>query len=182
MRGLVACEFSAVVRDAFRTKGHDMWSCDTLPTEGDPRWHIQDDVLRHLDEGWDIMIAHPPCTYLAVSGARWFRDRQSEQRQALEFVQALMDAPVPRTAVENPVSVISTRIRRPDQIIQPWQFGHGETKATCLWLRGLPRLVSTAVVQERNPRVHYASPSPDRWKERSRFLPGIARAMAEQWG
>jgi hypothetical protein len=139
---------------------------------------MQGDVLSILGDGWDLMVAHPPCTYLAVSGARWFKGREREQEAALEFVRQLMDAPIPRIAVENPISVISSRIRKPDQIIQPWQHGHGEVKATCLWLKGLPSLV----VAGRTARVHFASPGPNRWKERSRTLPGIARAMAAQWG
>ncbi len=181
MRVLVACEFSGVVRSAFADRGHDAWSCDLLPAEDDGN-HIQDDCLDVVGDGWDLMIAHPPCTYLAVSGARWFKDRQQEQREALEFVQRLMDAPVERKALENPISVISTRIRKPDQIIQPWMFGHGETKATCLWLDGLLPLRATDVVDGREARVHKASPGPERWKERSRTLPGIAAAMAAQWG
>ena len=182
MKVLVGCEFSGVVRDAFRQRGHDAWSCDLLPCEADPRWHIQEDVRLILGDGWDMAIFHPPCTHLAVSGARWFRDKQVEQAEALEFVHRLLEAPIPRIALENPISIISSRIRKPDQIIQPWQFGHGETKATCLWLRGLPRLVPTDVVGGRKARVHRMPPSADRWKERSRTVPGIARAMAEQWG
>ena len=131
---------------------------------------------------WDLMIAHPPCTHLAVSGARWFKEKAKEQAEALEFVRALMDAPIERICIENPISIISSRIRKPDQIIQPWQFGHGEVKATCLWLKNLPKLVPTKIVEGREARVHRASPGPDRWKERSRTLPGIAQAMAEQWG
>jgi len=184
MRVLIACEYSGVVRDAFRARGHDAWSCDLLPTEGDPRWHHEGDVTDFLFDGgpWDLMIAHPPCTHLAVSGARWFKDKADEQADALAFVQWLLLAPVPRIALENPISVISSRIRKPDQIIQPWMFGHGETKATCLWLKGLPRLVPTDVVDGRHARVHLMPPGPDRWKERSRTLPGIAAAMADQWG
>jgi hypothetical protein len=182
MRVLVACEFSGIVRDAFRAQGHDAWSCDLIDNERGPMWTIKGDVTRYLDLSWDLMIAHPPCTFLAVSGARWFKDRPQEQADALAFVRTLMDAPIPRIAIENPVSVISSRIRKPDQIIQPWMFGHGETKATCLWLKGLPPLVPTDVVDGRSPRVHHASPGPDRWKERSRTLPGIAAAMAAQWG
>jgi hypothetical protein len=141
------------------------------------------DVREVLDRrAWDLMIAHPPCTHLAVSGARWFAGRRPEQELALGFVRDLMDAPVPRICVENPVSIISTWIRKPDQIIQPWMFGHGETKATCLWLKGLPKLRPTQEVEGRKPRVHYASPGPDRWKERSRTPKGIAEAMANQWG
>lgn len=184
MRVLVACEFSGVVRDAFLAAGHDAVSCDLLASESDPARHIRGDVRHLLDAGWewDLMIAHPPCTHLAVSGARWFKDKAADQERALEFVRRLLAAPVPRIALENPVSVISTRIRKPDQIIQPWQFGHGETKATCLWLKNLPPLKPTNVVAGRTPRVHHASPGPDRWKERSRTLPGIAAAMADQWG
>lgn len=181
MRVLVACEFSGTVRDAFRALGHDAVSCDLLPTEK-PGPHMQGDVLTLLDGGWDLMIAHPPCTHLAVSGARWFKDKVHEQADALAFVRALMDAPIPRICIENPVSVISSKIRKPDQTIQPWQFGHGETKATCLWLKGLPALTATRVVDGREARVHKMPPSPDRWRERSRTFAGIAAAMASQWG
>ena len=181
MRVLVACEFSGIVRDAFIAKGHDAWSCDLLPAER-PGPHIQNDVIEALMRQWDMMIAHPPCTHLAVSGARWFKAKIDEQDAALGFVQLLMDCLIPRICLENPVSIISSRIRKPDQIIQPWQFGHGETKATCLWLKGLPKLQPTNIVDGRTPRVHHASPGPDRWKERSRTLPGIAAAMAQQWG
>jgi site-specific DNA-cytosine methylase len=180
MRVLVACEFSGIVRDAFAARGHDVWSCDLLPTER-PGNHLQCDVLEVLGDGWDLMVAHPPCTHLAVSGARWFVEKQAEQREALEFVRRLMDAPIPHIAVENPVSIISSAIREPDQVIQPWQFGHGETKATCLWLKNLPRLRPTHVVEGREPRVHMLPPSPDRWAERSRTYQGIADAMADQW-
>lgn len=181
MKVLVACEFSGVVRDAFRARGHDAISCDILPTEQDGP-HIEGDVRRLLEDGWDLMIAHPPCTHLAISGARWWTDKQDEQREALDFVRELLTAPIPQIAMENPVSIISTAVRKPDQIIQPWQFGHGETKATCLWLKNLPLLRSTRVVDGREPRVHYAAPGPNRWKERSRTLQGIAEAMADQWG
>jgi hypothetical protein len=180
MKILVACEFSGVVREAFRKLGHDAWSCDLLPTEL-PGPHFQEDVLGHLTDGWDLMIAHPPCTHLAVSGARWFHLKQTEQKQALKFVQDLLNAPISKIALENPISIISSRIRKPDQIIQPWQFGHGETKATCLWLKNLPLLVPTNIVDGRTARVHRLPPSPDRWKERSRTLQGIANAMAAQW-
>lgn len=180
MRVLVACEYSGIVRDAFAALGHDAWSCDILPTER-PGNHIQDDVLHRLHDGWDLMIAHPPCTHLAVSGARWFNDKQQKQADALDFVRRLMDAPIPRIAIENPISIISSRIRKPDQIIQPWQFGHGETKATCLWLKNLPPLVPTNIVEGREARIHKMPPGPDRWKERSRTFPGIATAMATQW-
>jgi len=182
MRVLVACEYSARVRDAFRARGHDAWSCDLLPCEADPAWHIQADVLDVLGQGWDLMIAHPPCTHLAVSGARWFKDKLQEQQEALEFVRALMSAPIPRWCIENPVSIISSRIRKPDQIVQPWQFGHGEVKATCFWLNGLLPLRPTSIVEGREARVHKMPPSPDRWKERSRTYQGIANAMASQWG
>lgn len=145
MRVLVACEFSGIVRDAFIAKGHDAMSCDLLPTEK-PGPHYQGDVLNIIHDGWDMMIAHPPCTHLAVSGARWFKNKQREQSEALKFVQILMNAGIPRIAIENPISIISSRIRKPDQIIQPWMFGHGETKATCLWLKNLPKLEPTDVV------------------------------------
>ena len=180
LRVLVACEFSGVVRDAFTAQGHRAASCDILPTEtlGE---HYQKDVREILDLGWDLMIAHPPCTHLAVSGARWFKDKKAEQAQALEFVRLLLDAPIERIALENPVSIISSRIRKPDQVIQPWQFGHGETKATCLWLKNLPKLAPTNIVDGREARIHRMSPGPDRWKERSRTFLGIAQAMAAQW-
>ena len=181
MRVLVACEFSGIVRDAFKRRGHDAWSCDLLPTELDGA-HYQCDVSDILNKSWDLIIAHPPCTHLAVSGARWFKDKQEEQKQALDFVRLLMDAPAPRIAIENPISVISSKIRKPDQIIQPWQFGHGETKATCLWIKNLPKLEPTNIVNGREARVHKMPPSPDRWKERSKTYQGIADAMAEQWG
>ena len=184
MRVLVACEYSATVRDAFRARGHDAWSCDLLPTEGDPQWHDQGSAFDVIDKGWDLMIAHPPCTDLAVSGARHFAEKIADGRQqrALDFVQRLMDADIPRIAIENPISVISSKIRKPDQIIQPWQFGHGETKATCLWLKNLPKLVPTNVVDGREARIHKMPPGPDRWKERSRTFKGIAEAMSDQWG
>lgn len=181
LRVLVACEFSGTVRDAFIARGHDAVSCDLLPTES-PGPHIQGDVLAVLGDGWDLMIAHPPCTHLAVSGARWFKDKVKEQDDALAFVGALLNAPIQRIALENPVSIISSRFRKPDQTIQPWQFGHGETKATCWWLKGLPKLTPTNVVSGRDARVHRMPPGPNRWKERSRTFPGIAAAMADQWG
>jgi site-specific DNA-cytosine methylase len=181
VRVLVACEYSGTVRDAFAARGHDAWSCDLLPTER-PGNHYQGDVFDIIDDSWDMMIAHPPCTHLAVSGARWFKDKQVEQSLALDFVRRLLDAPIPRIALENPVSIISSRIRKPDQIIQPWQFGHGETKATCLWLKNLPKLVPTNIVEGREARIHKMPPGPDRWKERSRTFEGIAHAMAAQWG
>lgn len=182
MRVLVACEFSGVVRDAFIRRGHDAWSCDMLPSERDSGRHIMGDVSDVLDDGWDLMIAHPPCTHLAVSGARWFKEKRAEQAEALAFVRLLLDAPIERIALENPISIISSKIRKPDQIIQPWMFGHGETKATCLWLKNLPKLVPTNVVDGREARVHRMPPGPERWKERSRTFTGIGEAMAAQWG
>jgi site-specific DNA-cytosine methylase len=185
---LVACEFSGIVRDAFARRGHLAVSCDLLPSETEcapvlrRSSHIQGDVLDIIGDGWDLLIAHPPCTHLAVSGARWFKDKQAEQAEALDFVRALLDASVERIALENPISIISSRIRKPDQIIQPWQFGHGEVKATCLWLKNLPKLIPTNIVEGREARVHRMPPGPDRWKERSRTFTGIANAMAEQWG
>ena len=181
MKVLVACEYSGTVRDAFAELGHDAMSCDLLPSEK-PGKHYQGDVRDVLNHGWDLMVAHPPCTHLAVSGARWFKDKVKEQAEALDFVRLLLSAPIPCIALENPVSVISSKIRKPDQIIQPWQFGHGETKSTCLWLVGLPKLFPTDVVDGREQRIWKLPPSADRWKERSRTFPGIAKAMASQWG
>ena len=185
MRVLVACEYSATVRDAFRRLGHDAWSCNILPTEGDPRWHLEKDAIELVyGDQWDLLIAHPPCTDLSVSRARHLAAKIADGRQqrALDFVQRLMDAPIERIAIENPISVISSKIRKPDQIIQPWQFGHGETKATCLWLKNLPQLVPTNVVEGREQRIFKMPPGPNRWKERSRTFQGIADAMASQWG
>jgi len=179
MKVLVACEFSGTVRDAFIKQGHDAVSCDLLPTES-PGPHIQDDVLNHL-EGWDLMIAHPPCTHLCVSGARWFKDKEEEQKEATEFFMALANANIPRICIENPVCIMSTEWREPDQIIQPWEYGHGEVKATCLWLKGLPKLEPTNIVDGREARVHMMPPGPDRWKNRSITFQGIADAMADQW-
>jgi site-specific DNA-cytosine methylase len=183
MRVLVACEYSGRVRDAFASKGHDAWSCDLLETER-PGQHYQGDVRDMLAQEWDLMICHPPCTHLAVSGARHFARKvaSGEQQEALDFVRMLLDAPVPKICLENPVSIISTRIRKPSQVVQPWMFGHGETKATCLWLKGLPKLRPTNLVDGRKPRVHHMPPGPNRWKDRSRTYEGIALAMAEQWG
>lgn len=181
MRVLVACEFSGVVRDAFLARGHDALSCDLLPSER-PGPHYQGDVRDLLGAGWDMLLAFPPCTYLARSGARWWPQRQREQAEALDFVRELMAAPIPRIGIENPVGKISSAIRRPDQIIQPWMFGHGETKATCLWLHHLPPLLPVCIAQGRAPRVHYMAPGPNRWRERSRTYPGVAEAMAQQWG
>jgi site-specific DNA-cytosine methylase len=191
MKVLIACEYSGKVRSAFEKLGHFAVSCDLLPTEK-PGFHYQCDVFDIINEGWDLMVAHPPCTDLAVSGAAWFKEKIADGRQqrALDFVQALMNAPIPMIAIENPISVISSKIRKPDQIIQPWMFGHRETKATCLWLKGLPKLVPTTDLKEetmalpRNERMrlHYLPPSADRWKIRSETFQGIADAMANQWG
>jgi site-specific DNA-cytosine methylase len=181
VRVLVACEFSGIVRDAFARRGHDAWSCDLLPTER-PGNHIQGDVLKIKDGDWQLLIAFPPCTHLAVSGARWFKEKQVEQREAILFFMMLADLNIPRIAIENPIGIMSTIWRKPDQIIQPWQFGHGETKATCLWLKNLLLLEPTNIVEGRIARVHRMPPGPDRWKNRSRTYEGIAEAMAEQWG
>lgn len=186
MNVLVACEYSGAVRRAFRALGHNAWSCDLLPSEDESAYHFQCDVLSLLSRGydWDLLIAHPPCTDLAVSGSRWFPEKRADGRQqrAIEFFMELVNAPVARIAVENPVCIMSSHYRKPDQIIQPWQFGHGETKATCLWLKNLPKLTPTNVVEGREARVHKMPPGPERWKERSRTYDGIAKAMAEQWG
>jgi hypothetical protein len=195
MKVLVACEYSGIVRDAFAAKGHNAWSCDILPTES-PGNHFEGDVLEHLDKGWDLMIAHPPCTHLAVSGARWFAEGKkpwSLQEEALDFVRKLLDAPINKIALENPVSVISTKIKKPNQIIQPFQYGHDVTKKTCLWLKNLPNLKPTKIVKpdivlvngKKMSRMHYESfklPSKERSKVRSKFYTGIAEAMADQWG
>lgn len=192
MRVLVACEYSGVVRDAFLSKGHQAVSCDLLPTDSTGP-HLQCDVLEVLDQGWDLLIAHPPCTHLAVSGARYFKDKLEEQEAAINFVSDLLNAPVGRICLENPVSVISTRIRKPDQIIQPYDFGHDASKKTCLWLKNLPKLVPTTHIEPRlvdgKPRwsnqtpsgQNKLGPSQDRWKERSKTYTGIAEAMASQW-
>lgn len=176
------CEFSGIVRRAFAAHGHEAVSCDLLPAEDDGP-HIQGDVCGVLGDGWDLAIFHPPCTRLTVTGARWFKGREREQAEAIAFAEALWEAPIPRIALENPIGVLSTRSRlgKPTQIIQPWQFGHGEVKATCLWLKGLPRLIPTSIVAGREARVHREPPGPDRWKNRSRTYPGIAEAMAAQW-
>jgi len=186
VRVLIACEFSGIVRDAFRERMHSAFSCDLLPTETDEyAFHLKMDAIAAAykeRDYWDLMIAFPPCTHLAVSGARLFKNKRLEQDAAFEFVMDLAEAPIRRIAIENPIGVLSTMWRKPDQIIQPWQFGHGETKATCLWLKNLPKLVPTNIVEGREARVHREPPGPDRWKNRSRTLPGIAAAMAEQWG
>lgn len=201
MRVLIACEFSGTVRNAFAQLGHEAWSCDLLPTER-PGNHIQGDVLSILNDGWDLMVAHPPCTYLTVAGNKWFLpeyadrfpERQIQRTEALDFVRALMAAPITRICIENPISVISTHIRKPDQIIQPYEFGHTDRKPTCLWLKGLPLLTPTCIVEpiivrNRNGRTasaHHdaalALPPEERWKVRSRTYQGIADAMAAQWG
>ena len=197
MKVLVACESSGVVREAFRRDGHDAWSCDLLPADDGSPWHIRGDVLDVIGDGWDLMIAHPPCTYLSVSGLHWNKRRPGRAAQteaALEFVHLLMAAPIPMIAIENPVGAVSSRIRRPDQIIQPHEFGEDASKATCLWLKGLPPLMPVEMAAPRwvngKPRwgnqtdsgQNRLAPSPDRWKERSRTYQGIADAMAAQWG
>jgi len=191
MRVLIGCEFSGVVREAFRKLGHDAWSCDLLPTDDKSEYHLQCDVLTILDDGWDLAIFHPPCTHLASSGARWFKNKQKEQEEALEFVKKLLDAPIEKIALENPIGVISSRIRKPDQVIQPWMFGDEATKTTCLWLKNLPKLVPTNIVSkgERHitksgrslPKWYNMPPSPDRGKKRSITFQGIANAFAAQW-
>ena len=182
MKILCGCEFSGTIRSAFRNKGHDAWSCDLLPCEDNSPYHIQGNVLNFLKLNWDFGIFCPPCTHLAVSGARWFKDKLKEQEEALEFVRMLLNAPIEKICIENPVSIISTRIKKPSQTIQPYQFGHGEVKKTCLWLKNLPLLKPTNIVEGREARVHKMPPSEDRWKNRSRTYVGIAEAMAEQWG
>ena len=180
---LVACECSGTVRDAFTLRGHEAMSCDLLPSES-PGHHYQGDVRDILDRDWDLMIAHPPCTHLAVSGARHFAAKRASgvQDEALDFVRLLLNAPIERIALENPVSIISSHIRKPNQVIQPWQFGHGETKATCLWLKNLPLLTPANIVEGREQRIHKMPPSANRWKDRSKTYTGIADAMADQWG
>jgi hypothetical protein len=182
MRVLIACEYSGTVREAFKKRGHTAMSCDLLPTEI-PGLHYQGDVFNIINDDWDLMIAHPPCTHLAVSGARHFAAKRADGRQqeGINFFMRLAEAKVMKKCIENPVCIMSTIWRKPDQVIQPWQYGHGETKATCLWLEGLPRLVPTKVVDGREQRVHNLPPSPDRWKLRSTTYQGIADAMAEQW-
>lgn len=194
-RILIACEFSGIVRDAFSARGWDAWSCDLLPTE-QPGQHIQGDALAVLADGWDMMIAHPPCTYLCSSGLHWNKrrpERAKQTEEALEFVRRLLNAPIARIALENPIGCIATRIRPADQIVQPWQFGHDASKATCLWLKGLPELRSTRLIQARivagkrrwanqtDSGQNKLGPSVDRWALRSLTYPGIAQAMAEQW-
>jgi hypothetical protein len=188
MKVLVACEFSGIVREAFAANGHDAWSCDLLPTEI-PGQHIQGEVEQVLDHDWDLMIAHPPCTFLAASGARWFYDmrysegRKARQAEAHQFVRRLYDSAIPRVAIENPIGYLSTLWRKPDFVTHPYEHGHAETKQTCFWLKGLDPLRPTKMMQPPyENRVHRERPGVDRWKRRSRTLPGIAKAMAEQWG
>ncbi len=210
MKILVGCEFTGIVRDAFKKIGHDAWSCDLLPTEI-PGQHIQDDVLKHLNEGWDMMVAHPPCTYLAVSGMNWYyhpEDRQlpkeqrrphplypnrrDDQKKAIEFFMALINAPIDKIVLENPIGIMSTKYRKPDQIIHPYMFGHEASKPTCLWLKGLPTLIPTNIVSKgefktcksgkRGAAWNWWLPrTSDRWKVRSRTFQGIADAMSNQW-
>jgi len=183
MKVLVACEYSGAVRDAFLALGHEAMSCDLLPTDV-PGPHYQGDVRDVLNYPWDLMIAHPPCTDLSVSGARHFAEKRLDGRQqaGASFFMMLAKADIPRIAIENPVCIMSSLWRKPDQIIQPWMFGHGETKATCLWLKGLRPLVPTDLVEGREQRIHRLPPSSDRWKIRSATFPGIAQAFANQWG
>ena len=185
LKVLVACEYSGRVREAFRAKGHDAWSCDLILSDDNSPYHLQEDVMNviHWNE-WDMMLAFPPCTHLASSGARWFKEKEADgrQRKGIDFFMKLAEANIERIAIENPIGIMSTRYRKPDQIIQPWQFGHGETKATCLWLKNLPKLEPTDIVEGREGRIWKMSPSKDRAKLRSLTYMGIAKAMAEQWG
>ena len=182
MKVLIACEYSGTVRDSFIAMGHEVMSCDLLPTDK-PGPHYQGDVFDIINDGWDLMIAHPPCTHLAVSGARHFAEKRADGRQqdGIDFFMALANAVIPKICIENPVCIMSTIWRKPDQIIQPWQYGHGETKSTCFWLKGLPLLQPTDVVEGRADRIHKMPPSADRWKLRSQTYQGIADAMAQQW-
>lgn len=183
MKVLVACEFSGVVREAFRAKGHNAWSCDLLESDDNSPYHYDDDIKYCLKwNDWDLMIAHPPCTHLAVSGARWFKDKVEEQKQAIQFFMSFANSKIDKICIENPVSIMSTYYRKPDQIIQPWQFGHGETKATCLWLKNLNKLYPTNIVEGREARIYNMPPSKNRSKLRSITYTGIANAMANQWG
>lgn len=199
MKVLIACEFSGVVRREFRKLGHDAWSCDLLPADDNSEFHIQGDVLPLLNQGWNMMIGHPPCTFLTVSANKWmkpeyktrFPNREREREDAVNFFMKLYNANIPKIAIENPIGIMSSRFRKPDQVIQPWMFGHGETKATCLWLKNLPRLMPThskddlfnkPEPKEREQRLHNLPPSPDRWKKRSITFQGIAESMANQWG
>jgi len=185
MRVLVACEESQAVTKEFRALGHEAFSCDLEPCSGGhPEWHLQQDVLPLLPQSWDMIVAFPPCTHLAVSGAKWFAEKRKDGRQqaAIDFFMAIATVPCPRIAIENPVGIMSRMWRKPDQIIQPWMFGHGETKATCLWLKGLPKLTPTDVVSGREQRIWKMPPSKERAKLRSKTYEGIAKAMANQWG
>ena len=185
MKVLVACERSGAVREAFRRLGHDAWSCDIVKADDNSKHHIKEDVLNVLHwNDWDMMIAFPPCTHLCSSGARWWPDKKSDgrQQQAIDFFMSLVRADIPKIAIENPIGIMSTEYRRPDQIIHPWQFGHGETKATCLWLQNLPLLKPTEIVDGREPRIHRMPPSKDRSYLRSITFPGVASGMAAQWG
>jgi hypothetical protein len=184
MRVLIGCEESAKVRDAFRALGHDAYSNDILGTRGDSAWHITGDVFKAIRKRgpWDMMICFPPCTHVCVSGARWWPKKIGLQREALEFMRDLLEADIPKIAMENPIGAFSTYWRKPDQIVQPWMFGHGETKATCLWLKNLPKLTPTNIVSGRVARVHRMAPGPNRARDRSETFSGIAEAMAAQWG
>ena len=185
MKILVACEESQAVTKEFRALGHEAYSCDVVECSGGhPEWHIRDDVSTYLNKGWDMIIAFPPCTHLSSSGARWFKQKRADGRQqeAVRFFMSIVNADCEHIMIENPVGVMSTFYRKPDQIIQPWQFGHGETKATCLWLKGLPLLRPTDIVDGRESRVHKMPPSPDRAKLRSKTYEGIAKAIANQYG
>lgn len=194
MRVLIACEYSGTVRDAFLKKGHDAISCDLLPTDKSGP-HYQGDIFDIIDQGFDLMIAHPPCTYLTVSANKWYKDqperksgtlvgaaRRAAREEAIDFFLKLYNCNIPRIAIENPIGILSSRFRKPDQVLQPWMFGHGETKATCLWLRDLPILTPTKIVEGREQRLHYLPKTEDRWKIRSTTYQGIADAMADQWG
>tara|TARA_R110002020_G_scaffold449135_1_gene662123 strand:- start:89 stop:637 length:549 start_codon:yes stop_codon:yes gene_type:complete len=181
MNVLVGCEFSGIVRDEFRNLGHKAISCDLLPSEKSNTWHIQKDIKEIDFSKFDLAIFFPPCTHLCSSGARWFKDKKIEQKEALEFIKFLMNLPIPKIAIENPIGVISTKIRKPNQIIQPYEYGHGETKATCLWLKNLPKLKPTNIVKGREQRIWKTPPGKNRWKIRSRTYLGIAKAMASQW-
>ena len=186
MKVLVACEYSGTVRDAFRAKGHAAWSVDLLPTDGDPQYHYQTDVLEVLGMGWDLMVAHPPCTYLANSGVRWLHTQEGRwdlMDEGREFFMALLQADIPKIAVENPIPHGHANLPPYSQLIQPYDFGHNESKATCLWLKGLGPLMSTVLVRsDIQQTVHMLPPGPDRWKLRSATFQGIADAMAHQWG
>lgn len=195
MKIIVGCEYSQIVTKAFREKGHEAFSCDILPTEGNPDWHHQEDVLEVVNrEHWDMGIFFPPCTYLTVSANKWYKDqpqresgalvgqaRRDARKGAIGFFMALMNLPIELIAIENPIGIMSSVFRKPDQVLQPWMFGHGETKATCLWLKNLPPLKPTNIVEGREQRLHYLPPSTDRAKLRSKTFPGIAEAMSDQW-